>query len=93
MPKTLTRENMYLGQLIVRTEHIDAQIYTVGARQGFNVFLVWFEGSRKCCQWADYSNSYLPTLKQIERSIMVNGRLANSKDITGLLSELTELVV
>jgi hypothetical protein len=93
MAKALTREKMYLGQLIVRGEHLEAQVYTIGARQGLNVFLVWFEGSRKCSQWVDYYASYEPTLKQIERSIMVNGRLANSKDITGLLSELTELVV
>ena len=89
MAKALTRENMYLGQLVVRDEHLEeTQVYTIGAKQGLNVFLVWFEGNHKCGEWADYFASYKPTLQQIERSIMMNGRLANSKDITGVLSEL-----
>ena len=87
MAKALTREEMYLGQLIVRGEHLEAQVYTIGARQGINIFLVWFEGNRKCSQWVDYYASYKPTLKQIERSIAMNGRLANSKDITDVLTE------
>jgi len=91
MPKTLTRKDFYLNQLIVRIEHKDAQVYTVGAighpENQFAIYLVWFEGTRKCGQWTDYSGCYLPTLKQIERSIFMSGRLANGRDITGVLSE------
>jgi len=87
MVKPIARKDLYLGQLIVCNEHVDAQVYTIGAighpEVAHAVYLVWFEGTHKCGQWADYSGSYLPTLKQIERSI-TNSRLANSRDITGL---------
>ena len=43
--------------------------------------MVWFEGSRKCGQWADYSNSRKPTIEQIEYSINANGRLAGIMDV------------
>ena len=84
MTKQLELKDIYLGQLIVRTEHDEAQVYTVGVISRLAIYLVWFEGTRKCGQWSDYSGSYKPTLKQIERSIAINGRLANSLDVTGL---------
>jgi hypothetical protein len=93
MTTLLTLKDLYVGQLIVRNDDdVDAQVYTIGAighpDTRFAIYLVWFEGKRKCGSWSDYGGSYLPTLKQIERSIMMNGRLADSKDITGVLSEL-----
>ena len=84
MTKRLELKNIYINQLIVRTEHEEAQVYTVGAISKLDIYLVWFEGDRKCGQWSDYSGSYKPTLKQIERSITMNGRLANSRDTIGL---------
>jgi hypothetical protein len=91
MTTLLTHKDLYVGQLIVRTDHKDAQVYTIGAighpETRFAIYLVWFEGTRKCGQWIDFGGSYLPTLKQIERSILMSGRLANSRDITGVLSE------
>jgi hypothetical protein len=90
MTTLLTHKDLYVGQLIVRNDDVDAQVYTIGAighpETRFAIYLVWFEGKRKCGSWIDYGGSYLPTLKQIERSLM-GGRLASSKDITGVLSE------
>ena len=90
MVKTIARKDLYLGQLLVRNEQPDAQVYTIGAighpQAPCAVLLVWFEGSHKCNGWVDYSHSYLPSLKQIESSI-TNGRLANSRDLTNILSE------
>jgi hypothetical protein len=77
------------GLLVVRGEHPDAQVYTVrGVPQGNAVYLVWFEGTRKCGQWADYSGSYKPTLKQIEYSINANGRLAGILDVAEVTCEV-----
>lgn len=81
MAKSLTLKQLRLGQLIVRGEHKDAQVYTVAAVRGFNIYLVWFEGIRQCGQWSDYSGCYKPTLEQIEFSIAANGRLASGHDI------------
>ena len=90
MVKPIARKDLYLGQLIVRNDQPDAQVYTIGAighpEAALAVYLVWFEGTHKCGQWADYSPSYLPSLKQIESSI-TNGRLANSRDLTNVLLE------
>jgi hypothetical protein len=80
-------KNFYLGQLVVNTDNIDAQVYTVGALQGLNVYAVWFEGNQKCGGWADRGGFFSPTLKQIERCIY-GGRLASGKDITDCLTEL-----
>jgi hypothetical protein len=84
MAKRLTLKQLYLGQLVVRGEHADAQVYTVAAVRDLNIYLVWFEGSRQCGQWSDYSGSYKPTLAQIEYSIAANGRLASGQDIKDL---------
>jgi hypothetical protein len=85
--KRLTLEELDLAQLVVRGTHKDAQVYTIGARHKFNIFLVWFEGDQKCGQWTDYGDCYRPTIEQIQYSISVNGRLASSKDITNCLLE------
>ena len=90
MAKQLSKKDMYLGQLVTRTnEHEYTCVYTIGALRGrsdgvMQVYLVWFEGTRQCGQWADSSGCYLPTLRQVEASIFANGRLANSRDITSL---------
>jgi hypothetical protein len=84
MKKSISLKNLYIRQLIVRGEHADAQVYTVAAIRGLQVYLVWFEGSRQCGQWSDYSGCYKPTLEQIENSIAVNGRLASGHDIKDL---------
>ena len=53
MASRLTLKQLYLGQLIVRGPHADAQVYTVAAIRGFNIYVVWFEGKRMSGQWTD----------------------------------------
>jgi hypothetical protein len=76
MAKSIKRSDLYVGQLIVRGEHPDAQVYTIGRIDGLRVTLNWYEGTHLCEQSADYSCCLLPTLKQIEYSIEHNGPLA-----------------
>ena len=84
MASRLTLKQLYLGQLIVRGPHADAQVYTVAAIRGFNIYVVWFEGKRMSGQWTDYGNCYKPALTQIEYSIAASGRLASGQDIKDL---------
>ncbi len=84
MAKRLTLKQIRIGQLVVRGEHADAQVYTIAAIRGFNIHVIWFEGTRKCGQWTDYGDRYKPTLEQIEYSIAANGRLASGQDIKDL---------
>ena len=81
MAKKLTLKQIRIGQLIVRGTHADAQVYTIAAIRGFNIHVIWFEGTRKCGQWTDYGDCYKPTLEQIEYSINANGRLASALDV------------
>jgi hypothetical protein len=84
------KQDMRPGLLIVRGQHPDAQVYTVqGQPENNQIYLVWFEGSRKCGQWSDYSGCYKPTVEQIEYSINANGRLAGIKDVYAELGEAT----
>lgn len=81
MAKKLKSKDLYVGQLIVRGEHPDPQVYTVTEIIGVNVWLLWWEGSHLCKQWTDYGDCYVPTIKQIEYSISENGRLGTKKDV------------
>jgi hypothetical protein len=74
--KTLHKSKVYLGQLVVVTDHPETQVYTVCEIVGNRVALTWFEGSMKCSSWFDAWSLGLPTLKQIEYSIAANGKLA-----------------
>ena len=84
MTKRLTLKQIRIGQLIVRGTHADAQVYTIAAIRGFNIHVIWFEGTRQSGQWTDYGDCYKPTLEQIEYSIAANGRLASGQDIKDL---------
>jgi hypothetical protein len=84
MTKRLTLKQIRIGQLIVRGTHADAQVYTIAAIRGFNIYVTWFEGTRQSGQWTDYGDCYKPTLEQIEYSIAANGRLASGQDIKDL---------
>ena len=93
MAKHLALKDIYLGQLVVRNEDAHSQVYTIGIIRKLRtpevsnqVYLIWFEGKRKHGQWEDYSQCYLPTLLQIQRSICY-GRLASSRDLTGVIDE------
>lgn len=70
------------GVLVTLHDGEDAQVYTVKGFHNLNVYLVWFEGTRKCGSWSDYSYCRKPTLEQIQYSINTRGRLANLKDVT-----------
>ena len=88
MKKRLTLKQLRIGQLIVRGEHKDAQVYTIAEISGFNIYLIWFEGDRQCGQWTDYGDCYKPTIEQIEYSIAANGRLASGEDIKEVRAQL-----
>jgi hypothetical protein len=79
--KQIKPSEFYYGQLIVRTTAPNAQVYTVASRLNLNILLIWFEGTRLCRQWTDYSGSMIPTVKQIEHSIDNYGRLARMADL------------
>jgi hypothetical protein len=82
------KQDMRPGLLVVRGKHADAQVYTVkGLPEGNAIYLVWFEGLRKCGQWTDYSGCFKPTVEQIEYSINANGRLAGIMDVAKVTFE------
>ena len=75
MAKAINLKDLYIGQLITRGEHSDAQVYTIAEIGVMVVLLKWKEGNNDCEQWSDYSGCYVPTIKQIEFSINNNGAL------------------
>ncbi len=81
MDKSLRKKDLYVGQLVTRGEHADAQVYTVAEIDGNAILLAWQEGTRKGSQWTDCYDCYKPTLKQIEYSINQNGPLVPACDI------------
>ena len=89
MAKPIKFKDLKVGMLIVRGEHADAQVYTIAARDSLSILevkLIWFEGTRLCSQWTDYSDCYTPTIAQIEHSIAANGRLASRYDVLDILA-------
>lgn len=81
MTKCIKHTDLYIGQLIVVTDHPETQVYTIASVERHAVMLVWFEGTRICTQATEKYGLMKPTLKQIEYSIAANGRLASTKDI------------
>lgn len=81
MAKAIKLKDLYVGQLITRGEHADAQVYTIAEIDRINILLMWKEGEHESKQWIDYSYCYLPTLKQIEYSINQYGPLVSANDI------------
>jgi hypothetical protein len=81
MSKAIKLKDLYVGQLITRGEHEEAQVYTIAEINRIDVLLKWKEGSHNCQQWSDYSDCYVPTIKQIEYSIHQNGALVSAADI------------
>jgi hypothetical protein len=75
MTKSIKLKDLYVGQLITRGEHKDAQVFTIAEIDHLTVLLKWKEGNYDCQQWSDYSDCYVPTIKQIEYSINHNGAL------------------
>jgi len=81
MSKEIKLKDLYVGQLITRNQLEETQVYTIAEINHIDVLLKWQEGTHECQQWSDYSDCYLPTLKQIEYSIHQNGRLVSAADI------------
>ena len=81
MSKAIKLKDLYVGQLITRGEHEEAQVYTIAEINRIEVLLKWKEGSHDCQHWSDYSDCYVPTIKQIEYSIHQNGPLVSAADI------------
>lgn len=83
MTKCIKHTDLYIGQLVVTNEHIEAQVYTIASIEPTYraVSLIWFEGNHKCVGTHEYFSLMKPTLKQIETNIAISGRLASTKDI------------
>jgi hypothetical protein len=71
--------DLYIGQLVVVTEHPETQVYTVAAIHSQMVTLQWCEGSRQCGQHYEKYGLLKPTLEQIEYSIAANGPLVSTQ--------------
>jgi hypothetical protein len=76
MQKRIKKSDLYVGQLVVVTDHPETQVYTVAAVGEGNVaILQWMEGTSHCSQGHDAFSLSKPTLEQIEYSIAANGAL------------------
>jgi hypothetical protein len=85
--KRIKRDHMYIGQLVVCSDHPEAQVRTIsGFHDGwtFTVEVQWYEGNKQCSQGVDCSMLREPTIKQIEYSIANNGKLVAMNDIMQL---------
>jgi hypothetical protein len=83
--KRIKLENIYIGQLVVCSDHPEVQVRTVSALlDGFMIEVQWYEGKNQCVQGVDCSMLREPTIKQIEYSIANNGKLVAMNDIMQL---------
>lgn len=80
MKKSIKHTDLYVGQLVVVTEHPETQVYTVAEIHSQMVTLQWQEGSRQCGQHYEKYSLLKPTLQQIEYSIAANGPLVSLKE-------------
>lgn len=81
MKKVIKHTDLYIGQLVVVTEHPETQVYTVAHIEGQAVMLQWCEGARTCAQAHEKYGLMKPTLEQIEYSIAANGPLVSTKQL------------
>lgn len=81
MKKAIKHTDLYIGQLVVVTEHPETQVYTVASIESQAVILQWQEGNRHCSQGYDKYGLLKPTLEQIEYSIAANGPLVSTKKL------------
>lgn len=85
MRRFLATANLYLGQLVVISDHPEAIVATIVSIKGYSVELRWKEGDKMCgCGWQSYMLKK-PSLKQIENSIANNGALVSVKEIEELV--------
>lgn len=81
MKKSIKHTELYIGQLVVVTEHPETQVYTIAEFEGNNVLLQWREGTHQTRCTHDKFDLLKPTLQQIEYSIAANGALVSSRDV------------
>lgn len=81
MKKAIKHTDLYIGQLVVVTEHPETQVYTIASIESQLVILQWREGTRHCSQGHDKYGLLKPTLQQIEYSIAANGSLVSTKEL------------
>ena len=80
--KKLKRSDLYIGQLVVVSDNLDAQVRTVAHLfdNSKMVELQWYEGTNHCSQGTDLE-LYEPTIKQIVHSIALYGKLVAYNDL------------
>jgi len=81
MNRKIKLKDFRVGMLVVSTDRVETQVYTVESVEGFRIMLVWREGDRTGMSSLDYSMLMTPTIEQIEYSINNNGRLADMNDV------------
>ena len=81
MNRKIKLKDFRVGMLVVSTDRVETQVYTVESVEGFRIMLVWREGDRTGVSSLDYSMLITPTIEQIEYSINNNGRLADMNDV------------
>ena len=81
MQKRLNKHLLRVGDLVVVTEHHEAQVYTFAGLEGHTVMFQWYEGSRHCSCGLDTDRLYQPTTEQIQYSIKANGRLLAANEV------------
>lgn len=77
----IKKQNFRAGLLVVATDRLETQVYTVERIDGNHVTYTWYEGTNQCISGIDYTMLMTPTIAQIEYSINANGRLANALDV------------
>lgn len=81
MKKPIKHTDLYIGQLVVVTEHPETQVYTIADIHTQMVTLQWYEGTRQCGQHYEKYGLLKPTLQQIEYSIAANGPLVSTQEL------------
>lgn len=81
-PKKIKRSDLYVGKLVVCSDHTQVQVRTVAYLfpDSSMVDVQWYEGTNHCSQGVD-CQLYEPTLAQIEYSIQFNGKLMPVQDL------------
>lgn len=88
--KKLNLRDLRVGQLVVCTDHAEAQVRTIAEIDRFRVLIASFEGDKLCSWWTDYSLCYKPTIEQVEYTINNWGRLVSIDDLPPLLKSLAD---
>jgi len=81
MNRKIKLKDYRAGMLVVSTDRVETQVYTVESIKGYWITMVWREGDRTCICGMDSSMLITPTIEQIEYSINNNGRLADMNDV------------